>query len=65
MSAAAPNALAEVVAVSPSAQTRMPSAGAREEVRTDAAAPQAAPAAAAGPPVRQLRVTARAIACPR
>jgi hypothetical protein len=65
VSAAAPNALAEVVAVSPSAQTRMPSAGAREEVRKDAAAPQAAPAAAAGPPVRQLRVTARAIACPR
>ncbi|HEU4723209.1 MAG TPA: hypothetical protein VFS59_17740, partial [Gemmatimonadaceae bacterium] len=65
VSAAAPSALAEVAAVNPSAQARVPGAGAREEVRKDAAAPQAAPAPAAGPPVRQLRVTARAIACPR
>jgi hypothetical protein len=45
-----------------------PSASARAESRTDArkstagAAPQSAPAA--GPPIRQLHVTARSVACP-
>ena len=62
-SAAAPTMLEESVAAGSSAQTP----GARAESR--AAAPAPAPATAqrapaAGPPVRQLRVTARAIGCP-
>ena len=63
-SAAAPTVLQEeVVAVAPSAQSRARTDGARDEARKAAAAPQPAPATA-GPPVRQLRVTARPIPCP-
>jgi hypothetical protein len=63
-SAAAPTALQEeVVAVAPSAQSRARADGARDEARKSEAAPQPAPAP--GPPVRQLRVNARTVPCPR
>ena len=64
VSAAAPTTVQEeAVAVAPSAQSRARADGAREEARKSAAAPQPAPAG--GPPLRQLRVTARAIPCPQ
>ena len=63
-SASAPTTLQEeMVAVAPSAQSRARADGARDEVRRSEAAPQPAPAP--GPPVRQLRVTARTVPCPR
>jgi hypothetical protein len=64
VSAASPTAIQEdVVARIPSAQSRARAEGARDEVRRAEAAQQPAPAA--GPPVRQLRVTARSIPCPQ
>ena len=63
-SAAAPTTLQEeMVAVAPSAQSRARADGARDEARKSEAAPLPAPAP--GPPVRQLRVTARTVPCPR
>jgi hypothetical protein len=56
VSAAAPTALEEVVVSSAPSQSRADS--------RKAAAPATAQAAPAGPPVRQLRVTARSIGCP-
>ena len=62
VSAAAPTALQdEVAAVAPSAPSRARADGAREEARRSVTR---APAPAPGPPIRQLRVTARAVPCP-
>jgi hypothetical protein len=54
----------EMLAQAPSAQSRARADGAREEAsrKAAAAAPRTAPSP--GPPVRQLRVTARAVPCP-
>jgi len=60
VSAVAPSALEEVV-VEPPAKAR--AALPRADAPSAQAAP-ARPAPSAGPPVRQLRVTARAVACP-
>ena len=64
VSAAAPVTLRELPTADVSAQTRARADAERAESRKAAAgaAPQAAPAP--GPPVRQLRVTARSVACP-
>ena len=63
VSAAAPTALQQDVAAGvPSAQSRARAEGARDEARKAEAAQPSAPAP--GPPIRQLRVTARSIPCP-
>ena len=63
VSAAAPVAIqGDVAAAAPSAQSRARADGANEEARRSVAAPQ--PTRAPGPPVRELRVTARPISCP-
>ena len=69
VSASAPTALQQDVAVTaPAAPARARDQAAREDARKSAAAPQASaapPTPAPGPPIRQLRVTSRTVDCPR
>ena len=69
VSATGSTALQQEVAVgAPAAESRARAEGARDDARKSVAAPQPAaaqPAPAPGPPIRQLRVTARTIDCPR